>query len=110
CDLVERKLADPDAYIDTAQTDKAIELIQRYFGIKLFPWERFVLALVHAFHRSTGMIVWSEFLIMMGRGNGKNGFISGLAWYLTTRYHGIKGYNVDLIANAEDQAKTSFDD
>lgn len=110
CDLVERKLADPDVYLDIAQTDKAIELIQRYFGITLFPWERFVLALVHAFHRSTGMIVWSEFLIMMGRGNGKNGFISGLAWYLTTRYHGINGYNVDLIANAEDQAKTSFDD
>ena len=31
------------------------------------------------------------------------------SWYLTTHYHGIK-YNVDIIANAEDQAKTSFDD
>ena len=46
----------------------------------------------------------------MGRGNGKNGFISPVAWYLTTHYHGIKGYNIDIIANAEDQAKTSFDD
>lgn len=40
----------------------------------------------------------------------KNGYISGLAWALTTRYQGIKGYNVDIIANSEDQAKTSFDD
>ena len=47
---------------------------------------------------------------MMGRGNGKNGFISGLAWYLTTKYHGVKGYNVDIIANSEDQAETSFND
>src|SRR5690606_186134 len=31
-------------------------------------------------------------------------------WYLTTHYHGIKGYNVDIIANNEDQAKTSFED
>ena len=46
----------------------------------------------------------------MGRGNGKNGYISPLAWYLTTHYHGIKGYNVDIVANAEDQAKTSFND
>jgi phage terminase large subunit-like protein len=46
----------------------------------------------------------------MGRGNGKNGFISPVSWYLTTQYHGIQGYNVEIIANNEDQAKTSFDD
>lgn len=56
------------------------------------------------------MVVFDEFLILMGRGNGKNGFISPVAWYLTTHYHGVKGYNVDIIANSEDQAKTSFDD
>ena len=33
-----------------------------------------------------------------------------MAWYLTTMYHGIQGYNVDIIANSEDQAKTSFND
>jgi len=46
----------------------------------------------------------------MGRGNGKNGFISPISWYLTTHYHGIKGYNIDIVANAQDQAKTSFED
>lgn len=46
----------------------------------------------------------------MGRGNGKNGFISPVIWYLTTHYHGIKGYNVDIIANNEEQAMTSFED
>ncbi len=55
-------------------------------------------------------MVFDEFLIVMGRGNGKNGFISPVAWYLTTHYHGIKGYNVDIIANGEDQAETSFED
>jgi len=45
---------------------------------------------------------------MMGRGNGKNGFISPVAWYLTTHYHGVKGYNIDIIANAEDQAKQAL--
>lgn len=110
CDYIERKLADPDVFIDVEKTDKAIELIQRYFKMTLFPWETFILALIHCYYKSTDTLVFSEFLIVMGRGNGKNGFISGVAWYLTTKYHGIQGYNVDIIANSEEQAKTSFDD
>lgn len=110
CDYIERKLDNPDVFIDMEKTDKAVELIQRYFKMTLFPWETFVLALIHCYYKSTDTPVFSEFLIVMGRGNGKNGFISGVAWYLTTMYHGIQGYNVDIIANSEDQAKTSFND
>ena len=109
-DYIERMLDNPDVIIRDDMTEKAIELIERYFGFTLFPWERFVIALVHCYYKSKDDVVFDEFYIMMGRGNGKNGFISGLAWYLTTHYHGIKGYNVDIIANSEDQAKTSFDD
>ena len=107
---IERKLDNPDVYIDEDKIDAAIELIERYFCMTLLPWELFVLALVHCYYYSSDMVVFDEFFIMMGRGNGKNGFISALAWYLTTPYHGIKGYNVDIIANSEDQAKTSFED
>ena len=110
CDLIEKKLSDPDTFIDVEKTEKAIELIERYFRVSLFPWEKFVLSLVHCYYRSNDTVVFSEFLIVMGRGNGKNGFISGLVWYLTTHYHGVEGYNVDIVANSEDQAKTSFDD
>lgn len=110
CDYIEKKLSEPDVFIDTEKIDKAKELIERYFKMQLFDWELFVLALIHCYHTDTDTVVFSEFLIMMGRGNGKNGFISGVAWYLTTHYHGITGYNVDIIANSEDQAKVSFDD
>ena len=110
CDYIERKLNNPDVFVDTEKTEKAVELIERYFRMKLFPWEKFVLALVHCYYRSSDTLVFTEYLIMMGRGNGKNGFISGVAWYLTTMYHGVPGYNVDIIANSEDQAKTSFED
>lgn len=109
-EYIPAKLNDPDVLIDTAATEKAIELIERYFGYALLNWERFILALIHCFYRSNDTVVFTEFFIMMGRGNGKNGFISGIAWYLITKYHGIKGYNVDIIANSEDQAKTSFED
>jgi phage terminase large subunit-like protein len=109
-DYIEKKLDDPDAIIKGDMIDKAVELIERYFEFKLLDWELFVIALIHCYYKSTDMVVFDEIFIMMGRGNGKNGFISPVAWYLTTHYHGIKGYNVDIIANAEDQAKTSFED
>lgn len=110
CDYIEGKLNNPDVFVDTEKTEKSVELIERYFRMKLFPWEKFVLALVHCYYKSSDTLVFTEYLIMMGRGNGKNGFISGVAWYLTTMYHGVSGYNVDIIANSEDQAKTSFED
>lgn len=110
CDYIEGKLNNPDVFVDTEKIEKAVELIERYFRMKLFPWEKFVLALVHCYYKSSDTLVFTEYLIMMGRGNGKNGFISGVAWYLTTMYHGVSGYNVDIIANSEDQAKTSFED
>jgi phage terminase large subunit-like protein len=109
-DYIEFKLDDPDVLIDCEKIDKAVELIERYFKMKLLNWELFVITLIHCYYKSSDTVVFDEILLVMGRGNGKNGFISPVCWYLTTHYHGIKGYNVDIIANNEDQAKTSFDD
>lgn len=103
-------LNDPDVFIDTVKAQKAVGMIEDFFQMKLLPWELYILGLVHSFYRSDDTVVFDEFLIVMGRGNGKNGFISALAWYLTTAEHGVQGYNVDIIANSEDQAKTSFQD
>jgi len=110
CDLIEEKLNNPDVFIDIEKIDKAVELMERYFEIKLFDWELLVTACIHCYYKSDDTLVFTKIVLIMGRGNGKNGYISPLSWYLTTHYHGIKGYNVDIVANAEDQAKTSFDD
>lgn len=107
---IRSKLDNPDVFIDADKIERAVELMQKYFEITLLDWELFIISLVHCYYRSSDTVVFDEFFIMMGRGNGKNGFISALAWYLTTPDHGIKGYNVDIIANSEEQAKTSFDD
>lgn len=107
--IVEIKLNDSRATIDSEKIAKAVELTERYFEIKLFDWELFLFALIHSYY-DDDTVVFDEYIIMMGRGNGKNGFISPVAWYLTTHYHGIKEYNIDIIANSEDQAETSFMD
>ena len=108
-DYVEYKLNNPEVFIDHAKIDKAVELMERYFEIKLYDWELFATACVHCFYLND-TVVFNVIFIMMGRGGGKNGFISPVAWYLTTHYHGIKGYNIDIVANAQDQAQTSFND
>ena len=110
CDLIENKLDDLDIFIDSEKIDKAVELMERYFRIKLFDWELLVTACIHCFYNSNDTVVFDEFVLEMGRGNGKNGFISPVGWYLTTHYHNITGYNVDIIANSQDQATTSFND
>lgn len=109
-DYIEAKLNNDDVFIDTKKIDEAVRVIEKYFDIKLLNWQLFIIALVHCYYKSSDMVVFDEFLILMGRGNGKNGFISPLIWYFTTHIHGIKGYNVEIIANNEDQAKTSFQD
>ena len=76
----------------------------------MFPWERFIFALCHVYDRRDNTLIFDEFFILMGRGNGKNGFVSMLAWYFTTPNHGIKSYNIDIVANSQDQATTSFND
>ena len=108
-DLVEAKLDNPDVIIKTDMVDKAVELIEKYFEYKLLDWELFTLALIHCYYKND-TVVFDEYFMMMGTGSGKNGFISPVAWYLTTHYHGIKDYNVDIVANSEEQAKTSFND
>ena len=109
-DYTEEKLNNSDVIIKHEMIDKAIELTERYFEVKLLDWELFIFALIHCYYKSNDMVVFDEFLIVMGRGNGKNGFISPVGWYLSTHYHGVKGYNVDIIANSEEQAMTSFND
>lgn len=107
--LIEEKLSQDNVIIDSQKIDIAIEKIEEYFPYKLFDWQKFIIGLIHCYY-DDDTLVWNQFFIMMGRGGGKNGFISALIWYLTTNFHGIDEYHVDIVANGEDQATMSFND
>jgi phage terminase large subunit-like protein len=98
-----------DVVIDDEKIEKGLSL-QKYFPYKLIEWEVFLFALIAGVFFEDGDIVFNDIRVMVGRGSGKNGFISFLCFYFLSPYHGIRGYNIDLMANAEDQAKTSFKD
>lgn len=98
-----------DVYIDEYKIKQGLSL-QKYFPYDLIEWEIFLFALIVGVFFKNGEIFFNDIKIIVGRGSGKNGFISFLIFYFLSPYHGIKNYNVDLLANSEEQAKTSFDD
>lgn len=105
---IKNDLEKPGIFIDHDKIENAIKYMEKYF-YTLFPWEKFIVALaVGCFEYED--LLYDEFFIMMGRGNGKNGFISSLSNYLQTSYHGIKDYGIDIVATCEEQAKISFND
>lgn len=103
----------PDVYVDEDRIRKGLSL-QKYFPYQLLAWEKYQFAIIAGvFLQQPGMeddIYFHEIRDIIGRGAGKNGFIDFLAFYFISPYHGVKGYNVDLIANGEDQAATSITD
>lgn len=107
--VVRPKLSQPNVVIKHDMIEQAIVKINEYFPFDLLDWQEFIIGLAHCYY-DDDTLVWDTYLTMMGRGAGKNGFISGLSFYFTTPFHGIREYNVDIVANSEKQAKTSFMD
>ncbi len=99
-----------DVTVNEQKVEEALNLV-KYFDFELVEWEIFLTAIVIG-------VVWKEdespyfrdIRIYVGRGSGKNGLVSFWIFYFISPYHGVKGYNVELMANSEQQAKMSFTD
>lgn len=100
------KLELPNVIINHEEIEEHIVMTNKYFPDPLLPWENFIIALMHCYY-DDGTIVWTTFLIMTGRGAGKNGFVARLSFYFVSAKWGIEEYNVHIVANSEKQATTS---
>lgn len=109
--LVRRSFETEDVYTDGEQLEKYLSL-QKYLGYELLDWEIFLTALhLCTYWRKTGMPRWPDILLMCGRGTGKDGFLTFLAFCLASPYCEIsRGYDVDICANNEDQAMRPVSD
>ncbi len=83
---------------------------QKYFPFDLFPWEKFVFGLHNCTYRADGIPRWSTLFGYVGRGTGKNGYLSYENFCLLTPTNPVKQYHIDTFATSEDQAKTSFEE
>ncbi|WP_339201693.1 terminase TerL endonuclease subunit [Peribacillus sp. FSL P2-0133] len=105
--LKEHVLSRDALYFDEEQINNFKRFTEKWY-FPLEPFQMFIAAFVFLFYKSNGRNFFRKFLIMMGRGGGKNGLITALTNFFISELHGIPKYNVSIVANSEDQAKTSF--
>lgn len=96
-------------HFDNETIDKCIKFINKwYFPVQ--DYQKFIIAFIFLIDNEIDTPYFTEFALFMGRGAGKNGFISAISDFMTTPIHGIKKYDISIVANSEDQAKTSFNE
>lgn len=101
--MVRKAFATEDLRVDRQQLDNYLGL-QKYFQFRLFPWEKFLMALWDCTYRPDGWPRWKTLFCMVGRGAGKDGLIAFDSACSISPYNPVGHYNVDICANNEDQA------
>ncbi|GAB3061920.1 terminase TerL endonuclease subunit [Salinicoccus sesuvii] len=98
-----------DLYFDEQKIDDYIAYTEKFF-FKTAAYQRFIVPFIFLYEEDTGEPYFDEFFITIGRGGGKNGFLSSLGGFLISDLHGVENYDISIVANSEDQARTSFDE
>lgn len=109
CDYVEKCFEEENLFVDEAALYKYLSL-QKYFSFDLLEWEVFCFTLHNCTYLKPGILRWPDLFILVGRGAGKNGYLAFEDFCLISQYNKVKKYHIDICANSEDQAKTSFND
>lgn len=108
-EFVKKVLDDPNVYIDSEKIYESVRVVEDYFPFKLVHFQKFLFAFVDGvFYKDTGDLVFDDHFWYMGRGSGKNGLITCVSFYLKSEKHGIRNYDIDIVATSEKQAETSF--
>lgn len=108
-DFVEKCFREEDIYVDEEELHKYLSL-EKYFPFELLEWEVFCFTLHNCTYKSNGRLRFPDLFILVGRGAGKNGYLSFEDFCLISEYNDVKNYHIDICANNEEQAKTSFED
>lgn len=107
--LIKKIFETENLIIDEEKIEKYFSY-QKYFPFDLFPWEKFCFILHNCVFKENGLPRFADLFILVGRGSGKNAYLGFEDFCLVTPVHGIKNYDIDISANSEDQAKTTFMD
>lgn len=94
-----------DVFFDDKTYKNCLKYCEKHY-YKLFPYQKFIYAF--AFMYKDDIPIFPKFLIMMGRGNGKDGFIVPLVNFFQTPLYGVKNYHIEIVANSEKQNKDTF--
>lgn len=107
--LEKHVLSREDLYFDEEQIENFIKFTEKwYFPLQGF--QKFIVPFVFLFEKEGNFLFYEQFFITLGRGGGKNGLITALSNYFISYLHGIPNYDISVVANSEEQAKTSFEE
>lgn len=102
-------LSRDDLHFDEEQIENFIKFTERwYFPLQSF--QKFIVPFVFLFENEGNFLYYEQFFITLGRGGGKNGLITALSNYFISYLHDIPNYDISVVANSEEQAKTSFEE
>lgn len=107
--LEKEVLTRDDLYFDEEQIEKFIKFTERWY-FPLQPFQKFIVPFVFLFENEGDFLYYEQFFITLGRGGGKNGLITALSNYFISYLHGVPNYDISVVANSENQAKTSFEE
>lgn len=107
--LEQHVLSRDDLYFNDEMIENCIKFAEKWY-FPLQPFQKFLIAFVFLFHKDSDRVFYRKHLWMMGRGAGKNGLITVICHFLISELHGVREYNISVIANSEEQAKTSVEE
>lgn len=105
--IVKPTLKRKDIYFDEETYRNCLQYIENNY-YPLFPYQKFIIAFIFMYTVVENEPVFPEIVILMGRGNGKDGLMAPLANFFQTPLYGIPEYHVELVANSEQQIKDTF--
>lgn len=109
-ELLERDiLTRDDLYFDEERIENLLKFSERYFFAHT-DFQKFVDALLFLYEKDTHDPFFSRILLVLGRGAGKNGWLSTVSLFLISELNGIKDYGVTFVATSERQAMTSINE
>lgn len=103
--IIKPLLKRDDVFFDSETYYRCIRYCERWY-YKLFLYQKFIYAFV--FMYKDDIPIFKTFVILMGRGNGKDGMMSPLMNFLQSKYYGVQNYNIDIVATSEEQANDTF--
>jgi phage terminase large subunit-like protein len=98
-----------DLYFDEVTHERYIAFTEKNY-FKLMPFQKFITAFVFLYYKEGDYPFYEQFFLYKARGAGKNGLISSLTNFFISDLHGVDKYNVSIVANSEEQSKTSFEE
>ena len=105
--LKKHVLSRDDIYFNNEMIENYVRFTEKqYFQLNAF--QKFIIPFVFLYFIEDDELFYEQFFIFMARGGGKNGLITSLSHFFISPMHGIKNYDVSVVANSEEQSKVSF--